>query len=706
MNKKIILVFISLTFTFLITSMTVGGFLLIRSAIRHQEINLKDSLIRKTELFRYLVQDNLLIGNISEVQRQLEKYKAGEHFFSYGIIQESNIIAELSCPQEDFFKTQSKIYFSENDKDHSWGYLEICYSLKEIKYSKLKLTNNLIASLTFVSFLILLIFIILIRMLFKVVKDLEKDISVFMLEKISTFDFKKNRWDVLGPLRLAFTKSLTEKLELKDKIKENEKSVAIATIAAQVSHDIRSPLSALDMAVKDIGELPEDTRLIIRHSMTRIRDIANNLLAKNRNQNAEVFESSAEEKIETILLSSLIDGLVSEKRMQFRSKLGLQIHFDLNQESYGLFSKIESRELKRVLSNLINNSVEAFDGDGIIKVTLKSSDDRVEIKIIDNGKGIPPEVLLKLGGKGESFGKNEGNGLGLFHARTTLESWGGSLKLESTLGAGTTVTVALSKASAPSWFIRGLKLNELSRVVVIDDDSSIHQIWNGRFESAQFNKHQIEVVHLSNPALAKEWFYEHKEKRTTLYLVDYEFIGSDSNGLKLIFDLGIEKEAILVTSRYEEEHILKKCLENSICLIPKNLSAFVPIEVTNNLVTTHAKSPNCSIPKSEQYQYVYIEDDQYIRRGWERASKRKSIRLLTLESTKEFKSHIEKMDKETTLIYIDSNLGPDDMAGEDFAKILHDDGFKNLFIATGYEKERFAHLPWLKHAGKDCPFDE
>jgi len=521
---------------------------------------------------------------------------------------------------------------------------------------------------------------------------------VFML---TTFVKKRVRQDILQPLfenRKNTTLILIKEIEdtiikqeewLKLKSQEVE-TIALYKIGTQVAHDIRSPLAALDMAVKETNELPEEVRLIIRNSVSRIRDIANNLLAKNRAKGNSSSEET-QEKIETILLSSAIESLISEKRMQFRSKLGVQINFDLSTESYGLFAKIELREFKRMISNIINNSVEAFESNGEIKVSLISQSDKIEIKIIDNGKGIPPDVLEKLGKKGETFGKKEGNGLGLYHARTTLESWGGSLKLESAIGIGTTTTLTLIKASSPSWFVRELNFKKSSRIVVIDDDSSIHQIWDGRFQSSLPHDAEIEIIHLSNPELARIWFKENENKKETCYLVDFEFLGSDSNGLTLIKELKIEKQAILVTSRYEEEHILTKCLADKISLIPKNLSAFIPIHV--------------SVP-SEYFEYVYIEDDMLLRMGWERVAKKKKIKLLTLESPRLFEFHHDNINPETTKIYIDSSLGENEIKGEDFAAQLHNRGFKHLYIATGYEKEKFAHLSWLKHSGKNCPFED
>jgi hypothetical protein len=93
-----------------------------------------------------------------------------------------------------------------------------------------------------------------------------------------------------------------------------------------------------------------------------------------------------------------------------------------------------------------------------------------------------------------------------------------------------------------------------------------------------------------------------------------------------------------------------------------------------------------------------------MRAGWERRAKKNNVKLLTLNSTNEFHSYSDRINKESTAIYIDSHLGEGEIPGEKFAEMLHNNGYKKLFIATGYEAEHFAHLKWLNYAGKECPF--
>ena len=55
-------------------------------------------------------------------------------------------------------------------------------------------------------------------------------------------------------------------------------------------------------------------------------------------------------------------------------------------------------------------------------------------------------------------------------------------------------------------------------------------------------------------------------------------------------------------------------------------------------------------------------------------------------------------------MYIDSELGENQIKGEEFAQVLQNDGYQKLIFTTGHSREKFAHLPWLECIGKTCPF--
>lgn len=356
----------------------------------------------------------------------------------------------------------------------------------------------------------------------------------------------------------------------------------VGKMASQVAHDIRSPLAALNIVVSDLSEIPEETRLIVRSAVRRIKDIANGLLLNNRAHFENLFstEVDALENASTQLLSVIVDELVTEKRMQYRNKVGVDIRYEPDTSDYGIFAKIQEAELKRVLSNLINNSVESFLDGGTVSLTLEGDETHIKLIIKDNGKGIPADVLPKLMQRGETHGKIGGSGLGLYHARIRTEAWGGDLVVESEVAKGTSTIITLPRAPAPHWFVPKLAINTNSTVVILDDDSSIHQIWRDRFEGANFLGNGITLRHFFTPLEIESWMIINSNSSQSMsFLFDYELINENNNGLALIERFQIARQSVLVTNRYDDEAIRETCKRLGVKLLPKGMAGFVPIEI-------------------------------------------------------------------------------------------------------------------------------
>lgn len=273
--------------------------------------------------------------------------------------------------------------------------------------------------------------------------------------------------DEVGVLAGKFDDMLERLNATQTELAEAEKKKALLALASQVAHDIRSPLAALGSAVAGAGPLAENERALMRDAVDRINGIADGLLNRNRDQRVNSDEPSSVQS-----LSRLIDPLIAEKRLEFRTQSGIVIHSRTEDGVNDLRAAVHPGEFKRLLSNLINNAVEAFgNGAGEVRVILGKRDGRASVSVEDNGKGIAPEILAKLGGRGETHGKPGGSGLGLHHARTSVESWGGSIELTSELGKGTTATLLLPMAGEPS------SSQKRFDAVLIDNDRLVRATW-------------------------------------------------------------------------------------------------------------------------------------------------------------------------------------------------------------------------------------
>ncbi|MBC8550234.1 MAG: hypothetical protein H8D23_11375, partial [Candidatus Brocadiales bacterium] len=185
----------------------------------------------------------------------------------------------------------------------------------------------------------------------------------------------------------------------------------------------------------------------------------------------------------------------------------------------------------------------------------------------------------------------------------------GSIKIESALGVGTTIILLLPKATPPKSFVSELVFQDGDLIAVVDDDQSIHNIWEGRI--ASLGDSQVRLIHFSDPHEFMAWSKDHKANH---YLIDFEFIGSSYNGLKIIRELNLQENVCLVTSRFEEENIITECEDLCIGLIPKGLAGFISSRIEKKSSNTEA------VIKT-----ILIDDDALIRMVWESEATEKSI---------------------------------------------------------------------------------
>lgn len=497
---------------------------------------------------------------------------------------------------------------------------------------------------------------------------------------------------LVSQAQVTISKSRLEKAALR-----NAAMAATGELATQVAHDIRSPLAALEAAAGDTSQLPEDKRALIRGALGRIRDIANSLMLLS----GAATDADALDVISPQLLSNLIESLVSEKRMQFRSRTGVVIETRFDAAPYGLFSNVQRIEFMRLLSNLINNAIEAFDDEcGSVRVSLALRDGRALVSVQDDGKGIPSELLARLGRRGETHGKAGGAGLGLYHAKKSVESWGGRLEITSEIGKGAAVAISLPQSSPPSWFVSTLQLSPGCPLVILDDDTNIHRVWRDRLDALLTREHDIEVAHTHSPDEIRRWVVGAGERASkALYLLDYELMGYQETGLSLADELAIGDRSILVTNRDEESEVQEGCRRLKVRLIPKGLLGLVPIRIVQHLAD-RADPVNV---KSMNWDAILIDDDPLVRKTWQVAADLAKKHLRVFASANKFFLEAESLSRDIP-VYIDAALG-NDSRGEIESRLIHALGFRDIYLATGHKVEEFSAYSHLRGVvGKSPPW--
>ncbi|HWM88076.1 MAG TPA: ATP-binding protein [Kofleriaceae bacterium] len=160
----------------------------------------------------------------------------------------------------------------------------------------------------------------------------------------------------------------------------------------------------------------------IEHAIRRIQRIVGGLKSYSHlDQDASAQQADLHEGIEETL--ELLDHLLAR---------GIRIH-----RRYGAIPRVPVfvDELNQVWTNLIHNAVQALDGQGEIAIETQTSDGGVAVRVIDNGPGIPDEVMPRMFDPlYTTKPRGEGSGLGLSIVRRILERHGGNIRVESRPG--------------------------------------------------------------------------------------------------------------------------------------------------------------------------------------------------------------------------------------------------------------------------------
>lgn len=445
-------------------------------------------------------------------------------------------------------------------------------------------------------------------------------------------------------------------------------------LATQVAHDIRSPLEVLKGLKSELGSLPESSRRIIQLSINRIEEIAYNLLKNNRDDVLNDLPDNSEN------LLALIVNLIIEKRYEFRDLNSVNIIENFNESSLRYFSVINRSMLKSIISNLINNSVDAFcNRGGTIQIDLSEDNNFNVVVIADNGEGIHPEIVKEIFIKGFTT-KTHGNGLGLYNAKKSIEAAGGRLEFVTSIGTGTTFKIFLPKALPPATFVELLDISKYSKVIILDDDVAFHEIWKRKFYDQD-----IVVEHIFS---IKQIFssYENLDS-DILFLCDYELMDSEYNGIEVIKKYQKHDNCILVTARSEEAEIRENCLQNNIKILPKNLVNFISIKNSKSVAMDTLDS---TIPVP----VILIDDDRLIRLNWLLYCQKNGLNFFEFETIEEFinSSSSHQID---SLIFIDSNL-KNGIKGEVESEKIFKLGFRNLYLSTGYLADSIDKPDWIK----------
>jgi len=245
---------------------------------------------------------------------------------------------------------------------------------------------------------------------------------------------------------------------LRSQLVETEKMAALGHLVAGIAHEINTPLGALksnnDLFIRSIAKLEQliDLNEVSdEHRRDEIQNLLENINKLNRiNKDAadrivrivnslRRFARADLEQVEDVDIHKLIEATLTLVQHEFKNRIEVVRDFG----NVGSVS-CSAGKLNQVVLNLLVNAGHAIEGSGTITVRTYSSGGAIVIEISDTGWGIPPENLEKIFDAGFTTKKSGvGTGLGLAIAREIMESHGGRIEVESTVGKGTVFRLIL-----------------------------------------------------------------------------------------------------------------------------------------------------------------------------------------------------------------------------------------------------------------------
>jgi signal transduction histidine kinase len=230
-----------------------------------------------------------------------------------------------------------------------------------------------------------------------------------------------------------------------DQLVQTKKLASLGTMLAGVAHEVNNPLSNIssscEILIEDINEMDkEHQKALMRKVLEQVdkaRTIVRNLLEFSRNN--EFFK-------ENLNLRDLLEKTLSLLKGQIPARVEISIEVNPDLTIVG-----DRQRIQQAFMNLITNAIQSIDDQGTIKIKArKNTYGSVVIRIKDTGKGIPEQDLPQIF---DPFFTTKdvghGTGLGLFITHDIIIRHGGTIRVESTIGKGTTFTITVPSGENP-----------------------------------------------------------------------------------------------------------------------------------------------------------------------------------------------------------------------------------------------------------------
>ena len=231
---------------------------------------------------------------------------------------------------------------------------------------------------------------------------------------------------------------ITEKKRLDTELARLSALNLVGEMAAGIGHEVRNPMTTvrgyLQLFQRKAEFLPYNDRLVTMiEEIDRANAIITQFLSLAKNKTSKMEQGNLNTVVETLFPLMQADALLMGQQLEISSAPIPDTVFD-------------EAEMRQLILNLFRNAMEAMDLFGIIRVRTYATADTVVLEVSDTGKGIPPEIIDKLGTPFFTT-KETGTGLGLAVCYRVAQRHGATIDVDSS-PAGTTFSMRFKPVKA------------------------------------------------------------------------------------------------------------------------------------------------------------------------------------------------------------------------------------------------------------------
>ncbi|MDO4633673.1 MAG: HAMP domain-containing sensor histidine kinase [Eubacteriales bacterium] len=234
---------------------------------------------------------------------------------------------------------------------------------------------------------------------------------------------------------LSFNDMQHEVAKARKQQREYEK--ARTDMVAGISHDLRTPLTAIQGTLKGlldgVAKTPEIQKKFLEIAFRR--SVEMNHLLDQLFYFSKIETGNMPVHLQRVNWSEYLQEYIEKRRVMDEERIQYYFH----KTGDGIASEIDRKEMERILDNLIENSKKyAKRDDLVISINLSTKADRVYLWVTDNGEGVPEDKLTHIFEKfyraDESRNETEGNGLGLHIVKYLTEAMSGNVTAKNNDG--------------------------------------------------------------------------------------------------------------------------------------------------------------------------------------------------------------------------------------------------------------------------------